>query len=83
MAQSFPETAHLKVDPVKYKEGLEAIFGTPPSPWCDGCDKRHAYCECTKHEFTVRKLGGLLCKHCSVMSLPENQNEPCPTFIKP
>jgi hypothetical protein len=27
MAQSFPETAHLKTDPEKYAEGWERIFG--------------------------------------------------------
>jgi hypothetical protein len=50
MAQSFPEKAHLNIDPEKFKEGMERIYGKKPSVWCDLCEKRLVWCECDKSE---------------------------------
>lgn len=46
MAQSFPETAHTKIDMDKFGEGLERVYGKKPDPFCDGCGYRHAHCRC-------------------------------------
>lgn len=38
MAQSFPETAHLRIDRKQYQEGYEAIFGKKKD-LCRECKK--------------------------------------------
>jgi hypothetical protein len=47
MAQAFPEKAHLKTDMKKFGEEHERIFGEPEKQFCDHCEKRFAFCECS------------------------------------
>lgn len=44
------ENAEYKIDKEKYGEHYTEIFGEKPSPFCDKCGMRHAFCECVKKE---------------------------------
>lgn len=44
------EVASLRTDMEKFGQEHERIFGKKESPFCDTCEKRHAFCECPKEE---------------------------------
>lgn len=47
MSQFFHENAHNKTDLKKFKEEYVRIFGEKPKEFCDDCEKRISFCECT------------------------------------
>lgn len=52
--RGFEEKAHLNIDHDKYVKNYHEIFGLPKSQFCDTCEKRFSYCECSKEEtYTV------------------------------